>query len=444
MVDNAYSCIDVVYPELFKVSDYYNVDIIFTNGEGRDPAKDYVCGAQSAGLIDNVIMLRAGSKDSVGALFWNFMALKKIFNNKKNRYDVVIVGSMVNFEERMVLHKVFGTGAVIVGIVTSMPVMLIRDPRELLGFLSDNGLRECIRSHLVPYDDPKKSSPHFANKLKHNSLKEIAVGGVRKVNRYLVEIFSKSYEKIYIDKRLHKDKVALMSGYVSSGVMDYHFVANNYWKDCVESLYEKELVDSYSNISCNLEVYEERNNDGVNLLLLGPVSEDVFEIINNDVLNLCDLVDINNIEIRSHPRFKRVGNKLKEYLSKTLPIKKGVNRLLLDVDGYSLSDSFNRNDMVLSYYSSAVELNLPGKRIVKIVSTEWNKYRYRKVDIDLLSGACAGYVESFCRLDKEGRLFCKINCGMRSIDSSVTLSDRLKKLYSEVDERNWLVPELCG
>jgi len=421
MVDNSYSCIDVVYPELSKLSEIYSIDIVFKEGKGRDFAKSIINSYKEKDIFGEIIQLPYDSNKSISSFISSMSKIKEILKSSEKKYEFLIIGSSISFEEKYILNFFLSNRIKVFGLVTSMPVMLIREPILTIKNLKKSILLSCFRENLTPLKEKSSSEvSDFLSKLKKISIKKI----LNKVISLLISIYFSFFKKIFLDSRLKNEVYSNITGYLPRNVVDKHIVANKFWEFCIREFYPNERTISFKNhnlskptIPLSIPKIEK------SLLILGPTDKFDSEIIFRDVINLIKIFDIKNINIRAHPRFRQISIDLSKKLY-TLN-----NKISIEVrpEDETLAQAINSNKIILSYYSSAFELQVPERNKIKIVSEEWNKIRYKKVKIELISGACCGFKESFSYLNSKGVLYCPIRRKRKETLGVLNLSSILLK-----------------
>jgi hypothetical protein len=434
MVDNAYSCIDVVYPEIKKLSYAYEIDIIFTCGSGRNFAKSILEKGVLNGFFRKILIIDKGNKLSVLNFFRTIRKINTLIKNPSNEYDMLIIGSMISFEEKLVLNTILTKNTKIIGLVTSMPVMLIRSPKKLSNLLKDSMLLRCVLDNITrvggventAHSSLVKKIIFFYSLFKSHILKNGLKNLITKSKLAIILLYSGAYQRWFFSQSIYSDKLSKLTGYLPIGVVNVHLVANKYWEYCIQELYLGEATLSYKNISC---IYDEKeaaikNVSEYSLLILGPTDINDKDIILRDIESLDKSLQITRIEVRAHPRFKQVSV---DFIAEIVKLQKNVS-IVMTPEKESLSDSMSRNNVIFGYYSSVFELILPDSDKLMIVSLEWNKHRYKKVEIELISGACCGFSEDFSFLNSAGELYCTIRPNRKSTQGDKLLSECLKTI----------------
>ncbi len=381
-IDSVYALSDNFFLELKKINSLYPIDFLLINTAGNintiQKIKKLILEFKNAKIIEI---------NRINNLNTLFKALYTIVRKFLNKEYIVLMGSNINPEERLLI-KTLSKKSIYFGLMPTTPPII----------------RQFV------FDD--------LNNINKN-LKDKSIFFFDNIQEIIYRVFKKLF---FIFYAYDIDQVAIRNGYVNYNLAKAHFTINNYWAFLLKNEYQNQNVivfDDYYEIVMQDYIFNTKQiNDNLSLLILGPVYEESFIVIFNSINNLKNIFSINKISVRPHPSHLDISKKFELFLKINY---QQINIVTCDIPFY---DQAQQYDIILSYASSALNSILRNKNIYIIIDELYNEIEFGLPGVNphKIVGSYYGFNKEYSFLDPSGNWYCKYISPVSSIEDHKKVS----------------------
>lgn len=393
-IDNLYALTDSIIPQLEYIDKKYEIIILCVPDVGRQSAIEQLEKLEKRNENIKLIQVKRIKNFFDFIRFW--LIVKINFSNK--RY-VVLLGSNVNIEEKVLIHYL-NKSSVFFGVLPTVPAVIQYTAEKL-----------TLNNYPL---SPNKSSKLLKFKmamLEQNLLNLISKSLLYRLNNFFSNL-SIRLTSFFVNSLSYKaDVTALRNGYVNLGLVKAHFTPNDYWSYQIELEYPGEKVITYSdsnflsslNETCEKYIFL----SDYKVLLLGAYISQPFIHYGISIRNLQQICKISQIFIRPHPRFYQTSVALQSYLDTEF----SEIDISLVSSNQSINEQINNNviNVILGYYSSVMNLIQNRRDLLILVDELIMQQEFQvKVTGSEWTGAKFGFNKEIAFIGLHGNLYCHL------------------------------------
>ena len=403
-IDSLYALNDSIISELLSLDEKYSLTFFCVADIGRESVIDYLRTLQEYHNRIKVIQVKR-VKNFLEFIQSRFF-IKKNFNNQTY---IVLLGSNINIEEKILIHYL-GKKSIYFGIMPTTPPGITYTARH-----SDKNR----------ISRPQSGSSH---KILDKSTKLIKFFVSIKEKTFLMLMFNSLFYRltnflknlsiklvnISIDSlNFQSDLTASRNGYINLRLAKAHFTPDDYWSYWISLEYPNEKVITYSNVrfSSSQNAIDKTKIDfsDCKVLLLGAYKIENLNHYATSITKLQEICKISRILIRPHPRFKETAVSLKSCLE--MKFNKLDISLLCNNSSINAQIDENKINVVLGGWYSSVLNSIQRRNDLLILVDEVIFYcefsdpGYSIESVQYYTGAMFGFNKEISYMGYNGNLY---------------------------------------
>ena len=399
-INNAYSCIDGIYSELYKIKNYgFNIKVLFIKNNYNLIALNKLKDLHSINIIDTIFIVTESTN------IFRFLYNKIIISAKFKDYaSYILIGGSITPEEIILCNTIDFKKSILYGVLpTTPPVLMNQNVIRTLKNESINKNKIIQFDKVSEYVYTEKKELYFIKKISYKIINAFF---------YRYKKYNKQFFRVCFNYLLKKnnnfniDDTAKINQYANKNFVKAHFTPNAYWSFILKLNYPNEIVFQYSNINSNQDSYRvEKSNitlfhKRTSLFIFGPSSNLAFKYIIKAIKDLSLNNNIILIKLRPHPRYKKCTDELFVEIKKNFPLI-CTNILMLEE---TIQFQSNKIDFVLAPLTSALNsISNPNETII-LLHKEWAILEFGVDKIDHLTGWALGYNTNWLEINYNGEI----------------------------------------
>lgn len=402
-IDSLYALNDSIISELLSLDEKYSLTFFCVADIGRESVIDYLRTLQEYHNRIKVIQVKR-VKNFLEFIQTRFF-IKRNFNNQT---FIVLLGSNINIEEKILIHYL-GKKSIYFGIMPTTPPVI------------DYSSRHSDKNRI---SRPQSGSSH---KILDKSTKLIKIFVSIKERTFLMLMFNSLFYRLtnflknlsiklvnlsINSLNFQSDLTASRNGYLNLRLAKAHFTPDDYWSYWISLEYPNEKVITYSNVrfSSSQNAIDKTKIDfsDCKVLLLGAYKIESINHYATSITKLQEICKISRILIRPHPRCKETAVSLKSYLE--MKFNKLDISLLCNNSSINAQIDENKINVVLSCYSSMLNSIQRRNDLLILVDEvifycEWSDPGYSIESVQYYTGAMFGFNKEISYMGCNGNLY---------------------------------------
>ena len=403
-IDSLYALNDSIISELLSLDEKYSLTFFCVADIGRESVIDYLRTLQEYHNRIKVIQVKR-VKNFLEFIQTRFF-IKRNFNNQT---FIVLLGSNINIEEKILIHYL-GKKSIYFGIMPTIPLVInyiVRHSDKNRIFRPQSGSSHKIlarSSKLIKFFASIKERTFLM--LMFNSLFYRLTNFLKNLSIKLVNISINSLD-------FQSDLTASRNGYINLRLAKAHFTPDDYWSYWISLEYPNEKVITYSNVrfSSSQDAIDKTKIDfsDCKVLLLGGVQIEKLNHYATSIAKLQEICKISKILIRPHPRFKETAVSLKSCLE--MKFNKLNISLLCNNSSINAQIDENKINVVLGGCCSAVLNSIQRRNDLLILVDEFIFYceysdpEFSLESIKYFTGVMFGFNKEISFMGYNGNLY---------------------------------------